>query len=541
MTALVSFFAFTASVAGISWWLTRKDRMDTPDAYFLAGRSLTAWVIAGSLMLTNLSTEHLIGLNGDAFNHTIAVMAWETTAALAMVLMALYFLPKYLKIGLTTIPEYLARRYDGQTRVIATALFLFSYAIAILPVVLLFGAAGLESLFDVSSSFGISASQSKWMMVWGIGTLGSMYAIFGGLKAVAISDTINGVGFLIAGLLIPILALSMLGDGNVLTGFSEVYTEETAKFDITGDEPGSFLPFGVLFTGMIINQIFFWCTNQSIIQRALGAKNLKEAQKGVLIAAGFKIIGPLAIVLPGVIAYHMFKDTLTSDQYLQAYPMLVKAVLPTVLTGFFAAVMVGAVLSTFNSVLNSAATLFSKGIYQAVLRPQANDIEQVKVGRFCSAALAIAAMIMAPMIDTSGSLYVYLQQINATFFGPMLAVILCGLMTRRINARAAKTGLIVGPIIFYLLNFSFGEQYQRFVQELFGVTEQIHFLHTLAVVFVMTLVLLFLMSVGRSRIGKPSVSDVSVQTVDLAPWRYSKIAGLMISVITIACYVALAQ
>lgn len=515
--------------------------MDSPDAYFLAGRSLTAWVIAGSLMLTNLSTEHLIGLNGDAFNHTIAVMAWETTAALAMVLTALYFLPKYLRIGLTTIPEFLALRFDNQTRTIATTLFLFSYALAILPVVLLFGAAGLESLFEVSASLGIPETATKWAMVWGIGVLGSAYAIFGGLKAVAISDTVNGVGFLIAGLLIPVLALMVVGDGNLLDGFSTVYTEEHSKFDITGDEPGSFLPFGVLFTGMIVNQIFFWCTNQSIIQRALGAKNLKEAQKGVLIAAGFKIIGPLAIVLPGVIAYHMFKDTLPSEQYLQAYPMLVKTVLPPALTGFFAAVMVGAVLSTFNSVLNSAATLFSEGIYKSVVRPDASGLEQVRVGRICSTLLALAAMTIAPMIDTSGSLYIYLQQINATFFGPMLAVILCGLLTTQVNATAAKTGLIVGPVLFYLLNFSFEEQYQRFVRDLFGLSEELHFLHTLAVVFVLTLGILFLLSVRSPASPSESGPARPVQAVDLTPWRYARIAALVISVVTITCYVVLAQ
>ena len=305
MIAGLSFFAFTATVATISWWVTRNDRMETAEAYFLAGRSLTAWVIAGSLMLTNLSTEHLIGLNGDAFNHTIEIMAWETTAALAMVLAALYFVPKYLRIGLSTIPDFLANRFDSRTRVVATLLFLFSYSIAILPVVLLFGAAGLESLFDVSTVLGVTESEAIWLMVLGIGVLGSLYAIVGGLKAVAVSDTINGVGFLIASLLIPILALSVIGDGNVLSGLSTVYTEEHPKFDITGDEPGSFLPFGVLFTGMIINQVFFWCTNQSILQRALGARNLKEAQKGILIAAVFKLIAPLAIVLPGVIAFHI--------------------------------------------------------------------------------------------------------------------------------------------------------------------------------------------------------------------------------------------
>ncbi|MCV6604314.1 MAG: solute:sodium symporter family transporter, partial [Porticoccaceae bacterium] len=178
---------FTALVGIICYWKTRKDRMQTSDDYFLGGRSLTAWVIAGSLMLTNLSTEHLIGLNGDAFNHTVAVMAWETTAALAMVVAALYFLPRYLKTGLTTIPEYLEKRYDQGTRTIATCLFLFSYVIAILPVVLLFGAAGIDSLFDVSTQFNLTKTQTTWLIVWGVGSIGSLYAIFGGLKAVAIS------------------------------------------------------------------------------------------------------------------------------------------------------------------------------------------------------------------------------------------------------------------------------------------------------------------------------------------------------------------
>ena len=200
---VVSFLAFTLFVAAVSYWKTRNDRMVSADAYFLGGRSLTAWVIAGSLMLTNLSTEHLIGLNGDAFAHTVAVMAWETTAALAMVLTALYFLPRYLRSGFATVPQFLAERYDQQTRVIATLLFLFSYVLAILPVVLLFGAGGLESLFDVSATFGLSQPQATWMIVWGVGILGSLYAIFGGLKAVAVSDTVNGVGFLVAGLLVP--------------------------------------------------------------------------------------------------------------------------------------------------------------------------------------------------------------------------------------------------------------------------------------------------------------------------------------------------
>ena len=539
MIAVISFIAFTAAVGAIAWWTTRKDRMESSEAYFLAGRGLTAWVIAGSLMLTNLSTEHLIGLNGDAFNHTIAVMAWETTAALAMILGALYFVPKYLRAGLTTIPDFLATRFDNSTRVIATVLFLFSYAIAILPVVLLFGATGLEALFDVSDTLGISNSEATWLMVIGIGGLGSTYAILGGLKAVAVSDTINGVGFLIASLLIPILALALVGDGNVLLGLDTVYTAEHAKFDITGDEPGSFLPFGVLFTGLIVNQIFFWCTNQSIMQRALGAKNLKEAQKGILIAAVFKLIAPLAIVLPGVIAYHLFKDSIGPDQYLQAYPTLVQTVLPAPLTGFFAAVMVGAVLSTFNSVLNSAATLFNQGVYLPLFKAHASGRQQVAVGRICSTVLAVAAILVAPAIDTSGSLFIYLQQINATFFGPMLAVILAGFLTSKASAAAAKTGLIAGPMLFYIINFLFNDEVQSIAARFFGSDGDIHFLHFLALVFVITAAVMAVVS----RLWPDPAKDWTMPAapVDMTPWKLAPAMSVFIVVMTFGVYLALAQ
>ncbi len=536
---IASFLAFTLLVAAISYAKTRHDRMDTSEGYFLAGRSLTGWVIAGSLLLTNLSTEHLIGLNGDAFNHTIAVTAWETTAALAMVLTALYFLPRYLKSGFVTIPQFLADRYDEQTRVIATMLFLFSYAAAILPVVLLFGAAGIESIFDVSANLSLTKDQSTWLIVWGVGTLGSLYAIFGGLKAVAVSDTVNGVGFLIAGLLVPMLALSRMGEGNPWAGLTEVFVEERHKFDITGDEPGSFLPLGVLFTGMVVNQIFFWCTNQSIIQRALGAKSLKEGQKGVLYAAWLKLLGPLIIVLPGVIAYHMFKNTLSSEDYLMAYPSLVKAVLPAYLQGFFAAVMVGAVLSTFNSVLNSAATLFSQGIYDTLINKNATNRQLVISGRVCSIVLAIAAMLSAPLIDTSGSLYNYLQKVNATFFGPMLAVILLGFLTQRVSALAAKTGLLVGPVLFYLLVFSFGDRVQAFLMSLLGLNEQIHFLHFLALVFVLTVGIMLLIS--HFRPASKLYEQTYTHEVDITPWKYAKPMGFAVSAAVIACYLLLAQ
>lgn len=538
MLAILTFLFYTSAVGVISYWCTRREQLDSSEGYFLGGRSLNGWVIAGSLMLTNLSTEHLIGLNADAYRHTVAVMAWETTAALAMVLMAVFFLPRYLNLGLTTIPQFLARRYDQTTRIIAGLLFLFSYAIAILPIVLLFGASGLEELFDVSAGWGIERTTATWILVWGVGVLGSLYAILGGLRAVAISDTVNGVGFLIAGLLIPYLALRSIGSGDVVAGLTEVYEAHPEKFDVTGDEPGSFLPFGVLFTGMIVNQIFFWCTNQSIVQRALGARSLAEGQKGVLIAAFFKLIGPLIIVLPGVIAFHLFSSELGQDGAMQAYPRLVKHVLPTALTGFFAAVMVGAILSTFNSVLNSSATLFSEGIYTHVLAPNASDHQKVRAGRICSIVLAIAAMLIAPNIDTTGSLYEYLQQINATFFGPMLAVILLGMLTRWATPLSAKLVLVFGPIVFYALVFGWGEDVQTFLRTQLALTEDVHFLHLLAFVFVLAVVGMALLSWLKP--SKAVIEKPAEQYVDMTPWRLANVVSVLVVVAVVGVYVYLA-
>ncbi len=537
---VAGFVGFTALVALITWFGTRRHRVtESSEGYFLGGRSLTGWVIAGSLLMTNLSTEHLIGLNGDSFKHTIAVMAWETTAALAMVLTALVFLPRYLKTGITTIPDFLEQRFDRSTRVIMSLLFLLSYAAAILPVVLLFGASGIESLFDLATTWDLGADRARWLLVWGIGILGSLYAIFGGLRAVAISDTVNGVGFLIAGLLVTVLGLAAAGDGNPAAGLREIYTAEHAKFDITGDEPGSFLPFGVLFTGLIVNQVFFWCVNQSILQRALGAQSLAEGQKGVLIGAFLKLLGPLIIVLPGVIAWHLFKSEMGPDDYLEAYPALVRAVLPPALSGVFAAVMVGAVLSTFNSVLNSAATLWSHGIYKAALKRDASDRQLVVAGRGCSIVLAIAAMLIAPTIDTSGSLYNYLQQINATFFGPMLAVVLAALFTTRISALAAKTALLVGPLLFYFINFAFYEPIQTWLAAAFGLDEPAHFLHLLAFVFLLTAVLMVAISAVRPATAVPAAAAPA--PVDLVPWPHARRVSAIVVALTLAIYVLLAQ
>jgi len=394
---------------GIASFLGFKTDEKSSDGYFLGGRSLTAGVIAGSLLLTNLSTEQLVGLNGSAYKDGLSVMAWETLAAITMVLTAVLLLPRYLKGGLTTVPQFLADRFDVTTKTFTSVLFLSGYVIVLLPVILFSGAKALSGMFDVPTLLGVSSSTAVVICIWGIGIIGSIYAVFGGLKAVAVSDSINAIGLIFGGLLIPIFGLMAIGDGSVFGGLETLMNANPERFDSTGN-PGQEVPFATIFTGMMLVQLFYWGTNQQIIQRALGAKNLAEGQKGLLLASFLKILGPLILVLPGMIAYYYFEGNLASSN--DAYPELVKAVLPDYLVGFFAAVLFGAILSSFNSVLNSSVTLFGIDVYKQHINKEASEAIVVKYGKIFGVCLAIAAMFIAPLIEKADSIFYYLQQVN---------------------------------------------------------------------------------------------------------------------------------
>ena len=206
MFTALTFISFTAFVAIYSWFKLRNENLNSKDGYFLGGRSLTGIVIAGSMLLTNISTEHLIGMNGSSYKNGFIVIAWEVTSAIALVAAAIYFVPKYLKMGLTTIPQFLEERFDSSTRTIVAIFLMISFVVTLLPIVLYTGAINLESIFDVSGVLNVSKESALWLTVIVVGIIGSIYAVFGGLKAVAISDTINGYGLLIGGLSIPLIA-----------------------------------------------------------------------------------------------------------------------------------------------------------------------------------------------------------------------------------------------------------------------------------------------------------------------------------------------
>ena len=530
MTAtLLSFVFFTALVGFLTWRITRGKNQSSADGYFLAGRSLTGGYIAGSLLLTNLSTEQLVGLNGAAFNDGIAVMAWEVIAGLSLVFLALFFLPKYLRSGITTVPEFLEKRFDATTRSITTLIFIIAYAGILLPIILYTGAKGLGGILDLGALTGITSEAGQLRLaVWVIGIIGSIYAIFGGLRSVAVSDTLNGFGLLVGGVCITYFGLSAVGEGGIWEGLQTIRQTHPEKFNSLGGADSS-VPFSTLFTGVLLLNMFYWSTNQQIIQRTFGARSLKEGQKGVLIAGLFKIMAPLILVLPGIIAFHLYSaQEIAADD---AYGTLVRNVLPSSLAGFFAAVMVGAILSSFNSALNSTATLFSLGIYKGMIRGgEADDSQVIQVGKRFGIVIAIVAMVVAPMLLGQDSIFGYLQKMNGLYFIPILSVMVMGLLSKSVPAWSANLALVMGFVLIAL---------GYFVPALAEKVAQMHEFHFLGAVFALLLAIMAL-----SRWIKPMDQPWEHHhsgDVDLTPWQWAKPMGIGLAVAVLLLYMAFAD
>lgn len=546
MLTIISFVGFTLFVAVVSWYATRNTDESSSEGYFLGGRSLGAVTIAGSLLLTNLSAEQIVGLNGQAFTEGILVMAWETLAAIAMIVTAIFLVPKYMSRGVTTIPEFIEYRFDHQTKAIISGLFLTGYVVVIIPSVLYSGSLAFSTMFDLPTVLGISHKASIWLCVWSIGLIGMIYAVFGGLKAVAVSDLINAIGLLIGGVLIPIFGLMAIGEGSVMTGITTLYTQNPEKFNVIGEVDNS-IPFGTIFTGMMLVQMFYWGTNQAILQRVFAAKNLKEGQKGMILAALVKFLIPLIVVLPGVIAYQLFQGNLSNPD--QAYPTLVRTVLPATFMGFFAAVLFGAVLSSFNSILNSSATLFGFDLYKQYFNKTATEHQIVKASKIFGLVLGLLGMSVAPLIaNAPNGLFAWLQEANGCYSIPILTIVIVGFFTKRVPALAAKIGIASGVILYSISQFIVKPHFVdnamakaaadgiTNAKELSIIQAEAypHFLHVMAVLFVLNIVIMLV-------VGKlyPMAQDHVVRSndkVDITPWKHAILAGIVITILVLSTY-----
>jgi SSS family solute:Na+ symporter len=539
---LLSFLGFTLFASFLTYMLTRGEEQRSSDGFFLGGRSLTFPVIAGSLLLTNLSTEQMVGLNGAAFKDGLCVMAWEVVAVIALVLMALFFLPRFLKAGITTVPQFLENRFDRATQTLANMIFLVAYAFILIPIILYSGAVGLSQMLDLKSLTGIAepvqilgrAIDPDTVILWGtvfmIGIMGSLYARFGSLKTLAVLDTINGVGLLVGGFMIAAFALDKVsGGGGIVAGFRQLEQANPAHLNSIGTSRTS-VPFSTLFTGVALLNLFYWCTNQQIIQRTFGASSLAEGQKGVLLTGLLKLLGPIYLVLPGIVAYHLFaKDGIANDM---AYGTLVRAVLPAHLTGFFAAVMVGAILSSFNAALNSTSALFSIGLYHHIIHPRGSEEQMVRAAKIFVVCTAIAAMFVAPLLAGQESIFAYLQDMNAIYFIPIFAVVVVGMLHSRVPAGAAFSALILGLVMIAV---------KYFVPGVAAVVDRafVYNFHFLGFVFI---ALVAWMLIWGAVLPRPQPWKLETSTpIDMTPWAGAPWASLALVAVVIAIYAGFAS
>jgi len=533
--SIISFILATGAVAFFTIRIVQgmKKSDNATEEYFTGGRALAWPVVAGSLLLTNLSTEQLVGLNGAVFGDKALVgIAWEALAAFAMIATALIFLPKYLASGFTTTPAFLEKRFDKTTRSMVSGLFLFGYVTVLLPVVLYTGSLAMIGMFDLNIPL--------WLVVATIGSLGSAYAIFGGLKSVAVSDTINGVGLLVGGLAIPVLALVALGDGSFFLGLRTLfntnpeYLAVMTQTNVDGNVVS--VPWPTLLTGMMFIQVFYWSTNQVIVQRAMAAKSLAEGQKGVLFASAMKLVGPLMLCLPGIIALHM--TDLTIDKQDQVYGAIVRHILPDWSLGLFAAVLMGSILSSFNSALNSASTLFSLQFYSGYINKNASGEQIVKIGKYFGIGLAVASIMIAPILAQMQSIFEYLQKVNGLYSVPIIGIFMLGIGTKHVPAIAAKIGMIVGMAFYAFFTFVNIKDVPVFFANGDG---DLHWLHGYFISFISSIIVMLVIGYLKPKsVEEIAISDQRVPApVDMTPWHQAKNASYAIMGTTVLMYLFL--
>ena len=467
-TQIAVFLALTALIALVTYWYCRGARSseDGEQEYFLAGGSLKWYFVAGSITLTNLSTDQLVGMNGNQ----MALLAWwELAAVVGLIILCFVFVPVYYKYNCTTTTELLEKRYNNpHIRALISVLFLLGNIFIFLPAILYGGSLFMQNMFGIDVNLYIIASL--------FAIIGSAYAIFGGLRAVAISDTFSGVLLLSLALLVTFIAIKAID-----FDFTGIPAE---RLTLIGS-PTSDIPFSTLFTGMIFIQMFYWSTNQTITQRAMASPSVKEAQKGILAAAGIRLlIVPPIIVLPGIVAFKLYGDIGDAT-----YGRIVGDLLPPFLSGAFAAAIAAAVLTTFNSILNASAALWVCDIHETYFNKKPNV---KRLSLWVSIVMVILAFIMIPIFNNpESSLINTVQTLYGLLSMPILAAFIVGVLFKNVDARAMIIAVIFGVSFYFWMLNPFAENADLTTQRV-----GLHYIHLMAI----NLITMLIIALGLNRI-----------------------------------------
>ncbi|MDN4503353.1 sodium/sugar symporter [Alteromonadaceae bacterium BrNp21-10] len=447
---IVIFVVYVLALLGIAWWVSREKsghEKDTKD-YFLASKSLPWWAIGASLIASNISAEQIIGMSGSGYKLGLAIASYEWMAAITLILVAKYFLPIFLKHQIYTMPQYLEHRYDNRVKTVMAVFWLAVYVFVNLTAVLWLGGLAINTITGVDLT-----TAMIFLAVFSVA-----YSLYGGLKAVAYTDIIQVVLLIFGGLMLSYIALDLVAEGNgVLAGFGILTDTMPEKFDMifsADSEHYMDLPgISVLLGGMWIMNISYWGFNQYIIQRALAAKDVPEAQKGIVFAAYLKLLMPIIVVLPGIAAAVLYKDLARPDE---AYPTLM-TLMPVGLKGLIFAALVAAIVSSLASMSNSISTIFTMDLYSR-FKPQESQKHYVTVGRIVSLVALIVAMICAePLLGKFDQAFQYIQEFTGFFTPGIVVIFMMGMFWKRTTANGALVAAIGSAVLSFAFKMWFPE------------------------------------------------------------------------------------
>ncbi len=514
------FLAFFAVVIGVSMYKSRHEK--TGEDFFLASRGLLWPFIGLSLIAANISTEHFVGMAGQgAGSAGMAIASYEWMAAICLVFVSVFFLPRFLKAGIFTIPEFLEYRYEPAARALMAFYTMLIYVFVTLAAVVYSGALALSTIFDLKL---IHA-------VWLIGIIAAAYTTWGGLKAVAWADLFQGSALIIGGVITMVFGFIAVG------GVGPFFHANADKMHMILPKNHPVLPWTALVVGLWIPNFYYWGLNQYITQRTLAAKTLRQGQLGILFAAFLKLIIPFIIILPGIMAYQLYREQLTAPGATTdaAYPLMIRNLIPTGVRGFIFAAIAGAVISTLASMLNSASTIFTMDIFKRHIRKGASEKMLVNTGRLTTLLFVVIGCLIAPKLSHPSlqGIFTYIQEFQGFISPGVLAAFAFGLLFKRAPEKAGTVALILNPIIYGLLLIFFGNL--PFFNEAGITLGKIAFLNRMAITFLTIIAVMTVMTLARP-LSQAKTMPVR-STFDMKPTPAVAWLGTLVIALTLVLYV----
>ncbi len=573
----IAIAAYFTTILLVAWWVILRSK-DTADDYFLAGRNLGWWVVGASIFASNIGSEHLVGLAGSGCTDGVAMAHYELHAWCLLVL-AWVFVPFYARSKVFTMPEFLERRFSASSRWVLSLISLVGYVLTKIAVGVFAGGVVFRTLLpEVRLDLGFVVMNSFWIGSFLVIILTGAYTVLGGLRAVVYTDAIQTVVLVLGSAFVTVFGLKALGGWDELRSvcgsdmfnlwkplipqgmegtWQPVMTDTKMAWYFNGNYPW----LGMLFCAPIIG-LWYWCTDQYIVQRALGAPNEQQARRGSIWAAFLKLLPVFIFIIPGMICFALAKSgkvaglrealytagALDNEKCQAAFPLLVKSVLPAGIRGLVVAGLLAALMSSLSSVFNASSTLFTMDFYSK-LRPAVSQHKLVWIGRLATTVMVLIGLLWVPVIQGARGLYHYLQAVQGYLAPPIFVVFFLGIFSKRLNSKGCLAALVVGFLlgVFRLAvdtPVKLGEDFQYEQGSFLWIVSNIYFQYYSVLIFLVCVLVMVVVSLCTASPSYERISGLTYATLNdehrresRSSWDWRDIAAsLVVVAVIVAAY-----